>query len=427
MVALHIDSQVYDEALSAMETTLLQSVQMLQKRTGTGNDYLGWIDLPVAISSTLRQDLVATATNLRNSSDCVVMVGIGGSYLGGRAVIAALKDDFATTKPNILYAGHHLSEDYYAALMQYLDTVDYSIIVISKSGTTTEPAIAFRLLRTHCQKKYGCSESKKRIVCITDRQKGVLHAIVQKEGYPAYVIPNDVGGRFSVFSPVGLLPIAVAGFDIHAFLEGAEAMRKQLLHSEQNMASTYAMCRNYFLHKGFTIEVLSVFAPELRYLTEWWKQLFGESEGKEGKGIFPVNMVFSTDLHSLGQYMQEGQRIMFETFLSVLHPKKECRIPVVQPPDDDLHRLEGKRLFEINNVVENAVLLAHQQGNVPVMQISIDKLDERNIGELLYFFEYACVVSAYMLGVNPFNQPGVEAYKKNMYALLAKQGDEQTK
>jgi glucose-6-phosphate isomerase len=425
MVALEINQNIRQQALSVLENERIQSVQILHNGTGKGNDYLGWMDLPSATIDIAQKDIIYTANYLRSISECVVVVGIGGSYLGARAVISALKDDFTEEKTKIIYAGNHLSEDYYADLLQYLDTVNYSIIVISKSGATTEPAIAFRLLKQHCEKKYGKTEIKQRIVCITDVQKGILKEIAQREEYTTFEIPDDIGGRYSVLSPVGLLPIAVAGFDIGALLAGAKNMQKQCLSSDNNTASYYAMYRNYFLQQGLNMEILSAFEPKLYYLIEWWKQLFAESEGKEGKGIFPTGMIFTTDLHSLGQYIQEGQRIMFETFLSVSSPLKECTIPFKEDNKDKLNFLAGKRISDINHAAEEATILAHQQGNVPIMRINIKTLDEKNMGALIYFFEYACAVSAYMLGVNPFNQPGVEAYKENMFALLDKPGYEQ--
>ena len=422
MISLNVNPSIYKDALEAKEEEMQAAVQLLENRTGAGSDYLGWLDLPARLSDDLLQNIVQTANSLRKMSECVVVIGIGGSYLGARAVITALGDDFSDKKPELIYAGHHLSEDYYADLLEYLTKVNYSVIVISKSGTTTEPAVAFRLLKRHCEQKYGVSQAKKRIVCITDAQKGVLKELAQREDYTTYDIPDDVGGRYSVFSPVGLLPIAVAGFDICQLMAGAEAMRQKLLQSRENEAVRYALCRNYFLSKGKNVEVLSAFEPKLHYLIEWWKQLFGESEGKDGKGIFPAGMLFTTDLHSLGQYMQEGQRMMFETFLSVSAPKKTCIVPFVETNEDKLNFLAEKRISEINHAAKEATMSAHQQGEVPVMELIVEVLDEKNIGALLYFFEYSCAVSAYMLGVNPFNQPGVEAYKGNMFALLGKNG-----
>jgi glucose-6-phosphate isomerase len=424
MITLKINQNIHQQAFSSLENERIKSVQALHNRTGEGSDYTGWIDLPSTVD-VLEEKIVSTANYLRSISECIVVIGIGGSYLGARAVISALKDDFTNEKPEIIYAGHHLSEDYYVDLLQYLNTLNYSVVVISKSGTTTEPAIAFRLLKQHCETKYGTAEAKNRIVCITDARKGVLKEMAQREGYTTFEIPDDVGGRYSVLSPVGLLPVALAGYDIRALLTGAKTMQEQCLSSDNNMASHYAMYRNYFLKQGLNMEILSAFEPKLYYLIEWWKQLFAESEGKAGKGIFPSGMIFTTDLHSLGQYMQEGQRMMFETVLSVSSPKKECIIPFMDEDKDKLNFLSGKRISDVNNAAEKATILAHQQGNIPIMKIIIETLDEKNMGALIYFFEYSCAASAYMLGVNPFDQPGVEAYKKNMFALLDKPGHEQ--
>ena len=420
MIKLNINQNIYNKALALQEQKMQNAVKLLQNKTGKGSDFLGWVDLPSEISGKLLEDITQTANTLREKSDCVVVVGIGGSYLGTRAVVSALSDDFSDKKPQLIYAGHHLSEDYYADLLEHLSKINYSVIVVSKSGTTTEPAVAFRLLKQHCEQKYGTSEAKNRIVCITDAKKGVLKEISLKEGYISYEIPDDVGGRFSVFTPVGLLPIAVAGFDIKELLLGAKTMQKQLFDSEQNIANQYVILRNYFLSQGKNIEVFSAFEPKLHYLIEWWKQLFGESEGKNGKGIFPAGMIFTTDLHSLGQYMQEGQRVMFETFLTVSSSRKQCVVPFLENDNDKLNFLADKKIAEINNAAKEATMMAHHQGGVPVLELILEKLDEKNIGSLLYFFEYSCAVSAYILGVNPFDQPGVEAYKKNMFELLGK-------
>lgn len=429
MFNLEIDQKVYKNAFSSLGKEMEQAFENLHNKIiDTDKNYLGWLDLPEELSEMQLQDISRTAEYLRTNSQCVVIIGIGGSYLGSRAVISALeRSTFGCEEdhPHIIYAGHHLSEDYYCALMKYLDTVDYSVIVISKSGTTVEPAVAFRLLKHHCEQKYGVDKAKKRIVCITDKQKGALRSLANKSGYLAYNIPDDIGGRFSVLSPVGLLPIAVAGLNICSLVDGAGAMRKQLMGTYANIASRYALCRNYLLKQGYNIEVLSSFDPRLYFMIEWWKQLFGESEGKDGKGIFPAGMIYTTDLHSMGQYMQDGQRIFFETFLSVENVGCQCKVPYEGDNIDELNFLAGKRIGEINKAAQQATILAHQQGEVPVMQITIDTLDENNIGQLVYFFEYACAMSASILGVNPFDQPGVEAYKNNMFALLNKPGYEE--
>ena len=428
MFNLEVSQDVYRNAFSAMEKEMKRAVEKLQNGTEDADKkYLGWLNLPEEISEMQLQDISRTAEYLRRNSQCIVIVGIGGSYLGARAVISAMEGStFSRDEehPHIIYAGHHLSEDYYCSLMEYLNKVDYTLIVISKSGATVEPAVAFRLLKHHCEQKYGEDKSKKRIVCITDEKKGILRSIADKSGYVTYTIPDDIGGRFSVLSPVGLLPIACSGLSVKELVNGAKNMRSQLIESTANIASRYALCRNYLLKKGYNIEVLATFEPHLHYIMEWWKQLFGESEGKDGKGIFPAGLIYTTDLHSMGQYMQEGQRIFFETFLSVEKNNKQCEVPFDEENLDNLNFLASKRIDEINKAAQQATVLAHKQGEVPVIQITIDKLDEYNLGQLIYFFEYACAVSAEILGVNPFDQPGVEAYKNNMYALLNKPGYE---
>jgi glucose-6-phosphate isomerase len=419
MLKFKVEEPVYYKALEAMKEVANQAADTLKNKNGRGNDFLGWMDLPVE-SEKILSNLLDTASKLRAISDCVVVVGIGGSYLGAKAVISALQNEFSDKKPKILYAGHHLSESYMENLLQYLDNVNYSIIVISKSGTTTEPAVAFRLLKKHCEKKYGKKQSKNRIVCITDKAKGALKSIADKERYTSYNIEDNVGGRYSVLSPVGLLPIAVAGLDIEQLLNGAKTVREYLLRKDENIAVMYALHRNYFLQKSYNIDVLVSFEPNLQYLIEWWKQLFGESEGKEGKGIFPTGLIYTTDLHSMGQYMQQGQRLFFETFLSVNQSNSNCVIPHDAKNEDELNYIAGKKLHEINQAAEQATMLAHKQGGVQIMQLEMDTLNEYTLGELIYFFEYSCAISAYMLGVNPFNQPGVEAYKNEMFDILEK-------
>jgi glucose-6-phosphate isomerase len=358
-------------------------------------------------------------------SDYIVVAGIGGSYLGARAVIEALNPSFPAKKPQIIYAGNNLSEDYHADLLSFLNTVDYSIIVISKSGTTTETSVSFRLLQKHCEKKYGIRSSQKRIICITDKEKGSLKRLADQKGYKSFVIPNDVGGRYSVLSPVGLVPIGMAGINIEDLVQGAIEMSKILnKQKENNLAIRYALFRNHMLNNGHMVEVMTAFEPKLFYLIEWWKQLFGESEGKSHKGIFPTGTIYTTDLHSMGQYMQEGQRIMFETVLSVAQANKTCTIPYDPENYDALNYIAGKRISEINSQAKTGTILAHQDGGVPIIEIEMDCLNEKNLGALIYFFEFACAISGYTLGINPFNQPGVEAYKKNMFALLKKEGYE---
>ena len=425
MFTLDINEEIYQEAFALLENSMQESVEKLHAKTGKGNDFLGWVNLPDTVSEQQIESMLRTAEVLRNNSQCVVVIGIGGSYLGTKAVVSAIKSDFSHSQPNIIYAGHHLSEDYYADLLQYLDTVDYSLVVISKSGTTIEPAIAFRLLKKHCENKYGANNTKERIVCITDESKGALRTLANDQGYTTYNIADDIGGRFSVLTPVGLFPMAVAGIDIRALLDGAKKMYQQLMETPHNMASRYAVCRNYFLSKGNFIEVMASFEPKLHFFAEWWKQLFGESEGKNGKGIFPTSMTYTTDLHSMGQYMQDGQRILFETFLSIQNNNKKCIIPFDEENTDSLNFLADEKIETVNHAAEQATILAHQQGGVPIIRITLDALDENHLGQLIYFFEYACAISAYMLNVNPFDQPGVEAYKQNMFALLNKPGYEE--
>ena len=419
MLNLEVENQIYQSAASVLGQCSVQAINTLQNRNGQGSGFLGWLDLPLH-SAEIQYDIQTTVAKLRAVSDCVVVVGIGGSYLGAKAVISALQSEFSSEKPKIIYAGHHLSEGYLSDLLDYLETVDCSIIVISKSGTTTEPAVAFRLLKNHCEKKYGKTASKNRIVCITDKAKGALKSIANKEGYCPYIIEDSVGGRYSVLSPVGLLPIAAAGLDIGQLLEGAKSMRKQLFENEDNIAVQYAVVRNYFLQKGYNVEVLASFQPNLQYFIEWWKQLFGESEGKNGKGIFPAGLIYTTDLHSMGQYMQDGQRFLFETFLSVKQANGSCIVPHDTENADGLNYVANKKIHEINQAAEQATILAHKQGGVPIIKLEMDCLNEYVLGELIYFFEYACALSAYMLGVNPSNQPGVEAYKNNMFEILGK-------
>jgi len=362
------------------------------------------------------------------------VIGIGGSYLGSKAVIEALNNPFLNLltpqqrkNPVILFAGHHMGEEYHAQLLQLLDKHQYSLVVISKSGTTTEPAIAFRLLKNHIEAKYGREEARKRIIAITDKAKGALRTLANKEGYKSYIISDDVGGRFSVLSPVGLLPIAIAGFDIYKLMQGASEM-KDLVTTEKtiwkNPVAIYAIVRNILYRKGKTNEILANFTPQLAFVAEWWKQLYGESEGKEGKGIFPAGLNFSTDLHSLGQYVQDGIRNLFETMITVEKPGAELSIPHDDQNLDGLNFISGKRISHVNKMAELGTTLAHLDGGVPVLTISIPQIDEKSLGELIYFFEFACAASGYILDVNPFDQPGVEDYKNNMFALLGKPGYE---
>lgn len=402
----------------------------VNQKTGKGNDFLGWVNLPDGISESLISKIEKIAADLRAKSEIFVVIGIGGSYLGARAIIEALSNHFiqlSGNKPIIVYAGQNISEDYISDLLEILDEKDYSLTVISKSGTTTEPAIAFRILKSHLENKYGLEEARNRIVAITDAEKGALKQLANEEGYETFVVPDDVGGRYSVLTPVGLLPIAVAGFDIRKLLEGAKTMKKYLSTTnviDENPVSAYAAVRNALYNKGLTTEILVNYEPRLFYFTEWWKQLYGESEGKENKGIFPAGVGFTTDLHSMGQYIQEGLRNIFETVLSVENPEKTMKVPEDSKNLDKLNYISGRPIHEVNHMAEIGTMLAHVDGGVPNLKISIPKVDEYNLGELIYFYELACAISGYILDVNPFDQPGVEAYKKNMFALLGKPGFE---
>ncbi|HEX2975978.1 MAG TPA: glucose-6-phosphate isomerase [Bacteroidales bacterium] len=403
----------------------------LNEGTGAGSDFLGWITLPEDIKSQLDR-LEKTAKHLRSVSDTTVIIGIGGSYLGARAVIEALSHTFSPILKkkhhDVIFAGQNIDEDYLADLLELLDERNYSIIVISKSGTTTEPAIAFRILKDHLEKKVGKPAAAERIIAITDEKKGALRVMAETNGYETFIIPDNVGGRFSVLTPVGLLPIAVAGFDIKDLVKGAASIQ-QLTVNNKNASSNpsllYAAARNMMLQNGKSIEILVNFTPRLHFMSEWWKQLYGESEGKDGKGIFPASVDMTTDLHSLGQYIQDGQRILFETIVSVKNPEKKVLIPKEKEDSDQLNYLAGKRLSEVNHNAEAGTIIAHNDGGVPIINVTIPSINEHYLGQLIYFFELACGISGYMLDVNPFDQPGVEAYKKNMFALLNKPGYEE--
>ena len=427
----HLQQFISAEELSDIRKEVLAAKQTLVSCTGKGNDFLGWIDLPQDLSPEIIKSIKNDVSALAPKASLFVVIGIGGSYLGARAVIEALQSEFASMEnnshPYVIYAGHTLSEDYYHQLLQMLDTHDYALAVISKSGTTTEPAVAFRIIKAHLEQKYGKSAVAERIIAITDARRGALHDIAKQEGYRSYVIPDNVGGRFSVLTPVGLLPIAMAGYDIEKLIKGACDMREICTTSdtlEENPALMYAAIRNILYRKGRKVEILENFVPNLKYISEWWKQLYGESEGKEGKGILPHSLSFTTDLHSMGQYVQEGERLMFETVISVAQPRHQVTIPSDPQNLDGINYLLGKTLTEINHNAELGTILAHVDGGVPVLRIEIPTVDEYVLGQLIYFFEFACGVSGYMLGVNPFDQPGVEAYKKNMFRLLGKPGYE---
>ena len=435
MISLNIDKTfgfISKEEVSAYKNKVSAAQEMLENGNGEGNNFLGWLHLPSSITKEELADIEKTAKVLRDNCEVVIVAGIGGSYLGARAVIETLSNSFSWLKekknaPAIIHAGHNIGEDYLYELTEYLKDKKFGVINISKSGTTTETALAFRLLKKQCEDQRGKEMAKKVIVAITDAQKGAARLTADKEGYKSFIIPDNVGGRFSVLTPVGLLPIAVAGFDITKLIAGAADMEKACgkdVPFEQNPAAQYASTRNALYAKGKGIEILANFNPKLHYVNEWWKQLYGESEGKDKKGIFPAAVDFTTDLHSMGQWIQDGQRIIFETVISVLKPSHSLIVPKDTENLDGLNFLAGKHIDEVNKMAELGTQLAHVDGGVPNIHISIEKLDEYNIGELLYFFEKACGISGYILGVNPFNQPGVEAYKKNMFALLNKPGYE---
>ena len=428
----HIKNFISEDQLLVYKNKVKETFTTIYEKRGAGNDFLGWTTLPSEMTKEFIKDIKDQAELLRKKSQVFVVVGIGGSYLGARAVIEALSHQFGSLlnradDTQIVYAGHNMSEEYMVELLELLDQKDYSMAVISKSGTTTEPAVAFRILKNHLENKYGKEEARTRIVAITDKAKGALKTLANEEGYKTYIVPDNVGGRYSVLTPVGLLPIAVAGIDIEELVNGALAMETYCKENQNcdNVVAQYAVARQALYHDGKTNEILVSYEPRLHYIAEWWKQLYGESEGKEGKGIFPASDTFTTDLHSMGQYIQEGLRNLFETIISVEKPTKEIRIPLADNDLDQLNYIAGKRLSEVNRTAETATILAHVDGGVPNIIIQIPEISASTIGELIYFFEMGCALSGYMLEVNPFDQPGVEAYKKNMFALLGKKGFEE--
>ena len=413
--------QSYKKALESLET--------LESRQGRGNDFLGWLDLPTNTPESLISQCEEVVKRWKGV-DLVVVTGIGGSYLGAKAAIDALSHSFRSlmgeNSPEIVYAGQNLSEEYMAELMDLMTKKSVACLVISKSGTTTEPAVAFRIIKKFLEDKYGKEEAVNRIVAVTDAARGALKTLANLEGYTTFVIPDDVGGRFSVLTPVGLLPIALAGFNIREMLKGAAEMANICsVKDKENPAVKYAAVRNALYQKGKKIELLVNYTPKLQYVAEWWKQLYGESEGKEGKGIFPASVNFTTDLHSMGQYIQDGERTLFETVLSVTSSRREVVIEDDPKNLDGLNFLSGKRVEECNKMAELGTKIAHVDGGVPNIRIEFEKISEFNLGALFFFFEKACGISAYMIGVNPFDQPGVEDYKKNMFALLGKPGYEE--
>ena len=419
-------------AVKAFEPKVKAAQQALEDGTCPGNDFLGWLHLPSSITPAFLDEVQATANTLREKCEAIVVAGIGGSYLGARAVIEALGNSFTwliqdKSNPIILFAGNNIGEDYLAEMTEYLKGKKFGVINISKSGTTTETALTFRLLKKQCEEQMGKEIAKDVIVAVTDAVKGAARVCADKEGYKSFVIPDNVGGRFSVLTPVGLLPIACAGFDIKALVQGAADMEKACgkdVPFEENLAAQYAAVRNGLYQAGKKIEIMVNYQPKLHFVSEWWKQLYGESEGKDKKGIFPASVDFTTDLHSMGQWIQDGERTIFETVISVEKPNRTMLFPSDEENLDGLNFLAGKRVDEVNKMAELGTRLAHVDGGVPNIRISVPELNEYYIGQLIYFFEIGCGISGNVLGVNPFNQPGVEAYKKNMFALLNKPGYE---
>ena len=435
MISLNIEKTfgfISKASVAAYEAQVKAAQEALENGTGKGNDFLGWLHLPSSISQEHLADLKATAQVLRDNCEVVIVAGIGGSYLGTKAVVEALNNSFDWLQsdrknPVVLYAGQNIGEDYLYELCEILKGKQFGLINISKSGTTTEPALAFRMLKKQLEDAVGKEEAKHRIVAITDAKRGALRTLADQEGYKTFIIPDNVGGRFSVLTPVGLLPIAVAGISIRNLVAGAVSMEKATgieIPFNENLSAIYAATRNELYKSGKKIEILANFHPKLHYIGEWWKQLYGESEGKDGKGIFPASVDLTTDLHSMGQWIQEGERIIFETVISVETPSHKVEVPTDEANLDGLNFLAGKRVDEVNKMAELGTQLAHVDGGVPNIKITMPEVNAYYIGQLFYFFEKACGISGYMLGVNPFDQPGVEAYKKNMFALLNKPGYE---
>jgi len=414
------DYKIYvDKALKAYDTLIAEN--------GAGNDFLGWKTLPEDVPESLVTEFESIRDSWKGKGvNLIIAIGIGGSYLGAKCAIEALSHNFIEPATKVVFAGNNLSEEYLAELIDLAGTRNVACVVISKSGTTTEPAVAFRIVKEFIEKTYGKKEAAERIVAITDAKKGALKTLATQEGYKSYIVPDNVGGRFSVLTPVGLLPIVLAGFDVRAMLKGAAAERKELLNrSEENAAIKYAAMRN-LLHTGLgkSTEILVTYNPKFTFFAEWWKQLYGESEGKEGKGIFPASVTNTADLHSMGQFIQEGSRVMFETVINIEKSNREMVIGSDAQNLDGLNFLAGQHVEHCNAMARLGVKVAHIDGGVPQMEVSIERIDEENLGAAFYFFEFACGISAYILGINPFNQPGVEAYKKNMFALLRKPGYE---
>ena len=425
---------ISDDEVKSMADIAAEAKETLVSKSGAGNDFLGWIDLPVDYDKDEFDRIKKAAQKIQSDSEVLVVIGIGGSYLGARAAIEFLRHGFyncvdksVRKTPEIYYAGNSISGTYLSQLIETIGDRDFSVNIISKSGTTTEPAIAFRVFKEMLENKYGKEEAAKRIYATTDKAKGALKNLATEEGYESFVVPDDVGGRFSVLTAVGLLPIAVSGADLDLLMEGAQSMRKLCLESpvSENNSVLYAAIRNILLRKGKSVEVLANYEPFFHYVSEWWKQLYGESEGKDQKGIFPASVDLTTDLHSMGQFIQDGSRIMFETVMELESPAMDITLKEEPVDLDGLNYLAGKTLDFVNKNAMKGTQLAHTDGNVPNLVIRVPEQNEFYLGELFYFFEFACGVSGYILGVNPFNQPGVESYKKNMFALLGKPGFEE--
>jgi glucose-6-phosphate isomerase len=425
-----------DYEITQMQPMVTEAHNMLHEKTGAGNDFLGWVDLPINYDKVEFNRIKKAAEKIKNNSDVLIVIGIGGSYLGARAAIEMLTHSFYNSlskdkrkSPQVYFAGNSISSTYLADLIEAIEGKDFSVNIISKSGTTTEPAVAFRIFKEILENKYGKEEAKKRIFATTDKRKGALKTLSDAEGYETFIIPDDVGGRFSVLTAVGLLPIAAAGIDIDEMMKGAADAREAYMNPDinNNDCYKYAAARNALYRKGKTNEILVNYEPRLQYMSEWWKQLYGESEGKDGKGIFPASVNFSTDLHSMGQYIQDGLRNIFETVINIEKPLKEITIKEASENIDGLNYLAGKTIDFVNKKAFQGTVLAHNDGGVPNLILNVPEISPYYFGYMVYYFEKACGISGYLLGVNPFNQPGVEAYKKNMFALLGKEGYEDVK
>ena len=429
--AKYLEPFVLSHELDAIAPLVSAAHKTLESRSGLGNDFLGWVNLPEDYDKDEFERIKKAAQRIQEKADVLIVIGIGGSYLGARAAIELLKSPFYNNlkkdTPDIYFVGNNISPTYLNEILSICEGKDICVNVISKSGTTTEPALAFRIFKKLVEDKYGKEEAKTRIFATTDKAKGTLKELSDTEGYETFVIADDIGGRFSVLTAVGLLPIAVAGCDIDKIMEGAESAKKKYSSDDKNDCYTYAALRNILYNKGKSIEMLVSYDPSFTMMAEWWKQLYGESEGKDHKGIFPSSATFSTDLHSLGQFVQDGSRVMFETVVDILEPKQDLFLEDDKENLDGLNFLTNQNMSVVNKKAFQGTVLAHTEGGVPNIVLEVDRLDEENFGEMVYFFEKACAISGYMLGVNPFNQPGVESYKKNMFALLGKPGYESQK